>query len=56
MRGVDEKHATDTITKGVVGQRGRTTPIAPNPRKTKPIPGANIFLKRNISLPFQFAY
>ena len=53
LYGVDETR-TDTIKKGS-RPRGRTTP-APNPRKTKPIPGANIFLKRNISLPFQFAY
>ena len=50
MRGEDEKHATDTKTKGVVGHMGKITPIAPKPRKTKPMLGIKHFLKRKISL------
>ena len=36
MRGAEEKHATETKTKGVVGQTGNNIPIAPNPRNTNP--------------------
>ena len=36
MRGAEEKQATDTNTKGVVGQTGNSKPIAPNPRNINP--------------------
>lgn len=38
MCGVDEKKATETKTKGVVGQTGKNKPIKPNPRKINPMP------------------
>jgi hypothetical protein len=36
MPGADEKHATETNTKGVVGHTGSKIPIAPRPKKTNP--------------------
>lgn len=32
IHGDDEKQATETSTKGVVGQTGKTMPIIPNPK------------------------
>lgn len=34
--GVEEKHAADTNTNGVVGHIGRNKPMAPNPKKINP--------------------
>ncbi len=34
--GVDEKQATETKTKGVVGQTGKNKPMIPKPRNIKP--------------------
>jgi hypothetical protein len=36
MRGVDEKQAKESKTKGVVGRTGNNTPIAPKLKKTNP--------------------
>ena len=46
-RGVQEKQAAETRTKGVVGQIGSSSPMAPIPRKKKPSPVSSIIFTRN---------
>lgn len=49
MCGVDEKQATETKTKGVVGQTGKNRPITPSPRKINPMPVSRNILMFNAS-------
>lgn len=47
--GDDEKHATETNTKGVVGQTGKNTPMRPSPKNMYPKVVSSINFIRNLS-------